>query len=64
MRGAQFDLATHLEGTNPNRTHAAHQRKGIVADDLRRAYDLKLDRIARKRPHRAELIRHTEDDAR
>ena len=50
-------------GANPDRAGAAHQGEGIVADNLRRAFQFKLDGVVGKGPDGAEFIGHAQDDA-
>ena len=64
MGGRESYLTRLLTGTNPNCSHTAHQRKGIVANDIPRDLKIKPNRIIRKWPDVPELIRHTENYAR
>ena len=64
MRPSQLHRAGLFLGANPNRSGAADQRKWIVADQFRRAFELKLNWIIGEWANRTELIRHTQHHAR
>src|SRR5579862_6224291 len=56
MDGFEAHLAGSFLGANPHCSGSADQRKWIVANDLGGAFNLKLDRVIRKRPNRSELV--------
>lgn len=63
MNRFQDRFAGTLLSANPNRASSAHQRKGIVADELCRALQLKLDGFIRERAYTAEFVGHAQDHA-
>src|SRR5438128_5444693 len=63
MRRRKPDRTGLFFGSNPDRSGAAHQSEGIVADQLRRALQVKLDGIVREWPDGVKFIGHAENHA-
>ena len=55
MDGFEPYFSGFFLGSNPNSPGSADQRKWIVANDLGGTIQLKLDRVVRKWPNRAEF---------
>jgi len=63
MNRFQDSPAGMFLSANPDRAGSAHQRKGVVTDELRRALKIKFDGFIRKRAYAAEFIGDTQDHA-
>ena len=63
MRRGKPDRPRLFLGANPDRAGSAHQRKRIVADQLRRAFQLKLDGVVGERPDGVKFVSHAQDYA-
>src|ERR1700751_562767 len=64
MGRRQPDFASLLFRTDPNGPGPANERERVVADNLRRTFDLELDGIVRKGTNGIELIGHSQHDSR